>query len=734
MKKFSDYITSNPYKIIVLFALISIGLGAFLPMAQVDPDVQNMLPENMESRVALKKIETFFGGTKMAMLLFTSDTLLSEKSMSRIASIAEKVKTVKGVQQVNSITGFPGFMDSLKTKTSEELKSKLKSLDMVYGRMISKDFRTASIIISLDSAAPEYEMTKKLREIVAGLPGDEDVVFGGMPFVNEIIQDDIPKDMALFMPAGIILMILFLFFCFREAKGVVMPLVVVVMSILVGMGLIPILGWKIQMVTILLPVILIAIANNYGIHIVSRYQLEKKENSLRTNREIASKVVSELTAPVLATGLTTVAGLLCLVTHIIIPAGQLGILSSIGVVFALFASLLFVPALLVITDKNKDKTSESVNSELSIADKFIEKAAVVITKNSGKILLLVVAFTVVAAIGIKYIRVDSNPVNFYGPDSDIVKMSKLINSEFGGAQVISIIAEGDLNNPEVLQKIDNLESRISELKNVGNTMSIARVLKSISVVGGGKSELPKTYGRLQQYYSGIMMNDPASVSSLMTFDRKKAQIMVQITSESNSAIKSVKKEIDALIAGDTLFPFSGGSASIFTELIDKVVSGQVFTLIASLFIITFLVMIFFKSFVAGLISFIPLAIALIFLFGFMGYSGVTLDISTAMLSSIMIGVGVDYTIHFLWKYRDERSKGNSSENAVTASLKMVGRGIVFNALSVVIGFSVLILSSFEPIKFFGYLIALSISTCMIGALVILPAICVKFNLKLYRER
>lgn len=733
MKKISKYITHNPYKIIVFFFLFSLFFAAFLPMAEVDPDVQNMLPENMESRIALKKIETSFGGTKMAMLLFTSDTLFSEKSMSRIDAIAKKVKLMKGVQQVNSITSFPGFMASLKTKTSKELKSRLSSLDMVYGRMISKDFKTASIIISLDSAAPEYEMTKKLRKIVASVPGSEEVVFGGMPFVNEIIQDDIPKDMALFMPVGILLMVLFLFFCFREVKGVVMPLIVVVMSILVGMGFIPILGWKIQMVTILLPVILIAIANNYGIHIVSRYQLEKKENPQKGTKDVVEKVVSELAAPVLATGLTTVAGLLCLVTHIIIPAGQLGILSSIGVVFALFASLFFVPALIVVTEKN-NKTSVDKKNEISTVDRLIEKAAFSITKHAGVILLLVVAVTIAAAVGIKYITVDSNPVNFYGPDSDIVKMSKLINSEFGGAQIISIIAEGDLNNPDVVKKIDELEEKIGKLKNVGNTMSIARVLRSITAVGGGKAYLPKTYGRLQQYYTGIMMNDPASVSGLMTFDRHKAQIMVQITSESNSAIKSVKKDIDRLIDGDSLFPFSGGSASIFTELIDKVVSGQIFTLIASLFIITLLVMFFFRSFAAGLISFIPLAVALVFLFGFMGYAGVTLDISTAMLSSIMIGVGVDYTIHFLWKYRDERSSGKSSEESVITSLKMVGRGVVFNALSVVIGFSVLILSSFEPIKFFGYLIALSILTCMIGALIILPAICVKFNLKLYREK
>jgi predicted RND superfamily exporter protein len=113
----------------------------------------------------------------------------------------------------------------------------------------------------------------------------------------------------------------------------------------------------------------------------------------------------------------------------------------------------------------------------------------------------------------------------------------------------------------------------------------------------------------------------------------------------------------------------------------------------------------------------------------MGYTGVKLDVATALLSSMMIGVGVDYTIHFLWRYREERQHHRPKKEAVITTLSTTGRGIIFNAFSVIIGFVVLIISSFTPIRFFGILVVVSIFSCLAGALVLLPAMVLKYNFK-----
>jgi predicted RND superfamily exporter protein len=168
----------------------------------------------------------------------------------------------------------------------------------------------------------------------------------------------------------------------------------------------------------------------------------------------------------------------------------------------------------------------------------------------------------------------------------------------------------------------------------------------------------------------------------------------------------------------------GGFGAVFAELVDAIVDGQVSSLLLSFLVVFLLNALGFWSLAAGAWSMIPLAIAVPALFGLMGTFGIELNIVTAMLSSIMIGVGVDYTVHFLWRYREERQAGHAAEEAAYQALTTVGRGIVFNALAVVVGFSVLALSNFLPVRFFGFLVVVSISACLLAAMVLMPALVV----------
>ena len=162
---------------------------------------------------------------------------------------------------------------------------------------------------------------------------------------------------------------------------------------------------------------------------------------------------------------------------------------------------------------------------------------------------------------------------------------------------------------------------------------------------------------------------------------------------------------------------------IIAELSDIVVNGQAASLLISILMVIFVMSLLFKSVKAGLISAVPLSFSMIILFGLMGYFNIDLNIATAMLSSVMIGVGIDYTIHILWRYKEERANGLDYKEATIKTLVTTGRGVTINALSVIIGFAALFISNFLPVKFFGFLVVVSISACLIGAMVIIPAIC-----------
>ncbi|NOZ02172.1 MAG: MMPL family transporter, partial [Deltaproteobacteria bacterium] len=191
-----------------------------------------------------------------------------------------------------------------------------------------------------------------------------------------------------------------------------------------------------------------------------------------------------------------------------------------------------------------------------------------------------------------------------------------------------------------------------------------------------------------------------------------------------SEIKEVVKftEDHALRDGKGTFVTVGGFATILTELVDAIVNGQAMSLSLSLFLVALLVGLLFRSVAAAFIASIPLVMSMVLLFGLMGYLDIELNIPTAMLSSMMVGIGVDYTIHFLWRYRDERARGNEPLDAIMTTLTTTGRGIVFNALSVIVGFSAMFASAFLPVRFFGFLVVVSIGTCLVGALVLMPAL------------
>jgi predicted RND superfamily exporter protein len=218
----------------------------------------------------------------------------------------------------------------------------------------------------------------------------------------------------------------------------------------------------------------------------------------------------------------------------------------------------------------------------------------------------------------------------------------------------------------------------------------------------------------------MMSGDPEDLERMVDFDFQRAQVMVRINDGSNMALKSVLEKIRQMTGPAKVR--IGGYGLITADLADLVVKGQITSLIFALVVVFVLLAGLFRSVSAGLIAALPLAFSMVILFGWMGYLGVKLDVATALLSSIMIGVGVDYTIHFLWRYKAERAKGLAPAEAVTKTLTTTGRGISFNALSVILGFCALPFSVFLPIKIFGFLVMVSIFSCLVGALVFIPAL------------
>ena len=723
MDRLAKFIIKFKKQIIIFSMIWTILFSLFLIFTDVDPDIQNMLPHDLKSRVDLRDLEKEFGGKEIAVVLIESDkNLLNKDTLKKIKNYSEKLKKLEGVDSVYSLADIP----KLNIKNIKQIKKN----KLVYGSLISKDLKILSIIINLSSSIKdENQLTKNIKKInictdkPQCLPPKTNIYFGGMPFLRSQISKDIPNDMGMFIGLGMIIMLIFLKLSLKETRGVILPIMVVGIAIITAMGSIFLLDWKFQIVTLILPVILIAVANDYGIHFISKYQELNAESSY-SNEEIVSKTIKSLGAPILATGITTIFGLLSLLSHIIIPAKQMAILGAIGVFSAIMMSILLIPSIILYLPKPKALESIKVNTKKEgFLIILLRKTSFTVIKIPKSIIFSFVLVAVFMAIGIFKIDVDTNPVNYYPKESELNKISEIVNIHFGGSQIINIVASGDIASIKNLKKIKKIQNNIAKNKYVGKVTSIVDLLEgiSLSLSPNSKPDVLKNKNSIK-YLLKMYMMLAKDTSNFISKDEKKSLISVYVNDEGNEAVKSVLKTIKKEIKNDKLFTKTSGAAIIFSELIDEVVKGQLISLIISILIVFILIVILFRSFVIGLISIIPISIAIIILFGVMGFAKIKLDISTTMLSSIMIGVGIDYTIHFLWKFRDLVNTGKSYESSILKTSLTVGRGILFNGLSVTIGFSVLLFSVFMPVKFFGFLIILSIMISLIASFTLLPAI------------
>jgi len=700
-----------------------------------------MIPADMPSRVNTAKIEELFGGGDMVLIMFETDDIINKESLKRIKKIAKALERIKDVNRIMSpfnskkISGDDGMMivePAIKRlprneKAIAQLKQDIKENNLVYGLTISKDFKMVAIIAQLEKDADQPILVEQIEKVLEENPGIEDIYIGGLPFVKKAITADIIKDVRILIPAAIMLMLGVLFISFRKLYGVLLPFGVVILSIFFGMGLLPVFGWQMALVTILLPILIISIANNYGIHLVTRFQELQSGQNNSVVQHPAITTYNHLKYPVLLTGLTTIAGILGLLSHIIVPAKQVGVLAALGIAWALLLSLFFIPSVLSFVKKvNTSANNEKRKSKLV---SFLQKTATQVSLKPKRVIASFIAITLITGAGIIWLKVDGNNENFFKEKHIVKQSAEKINKHFGGTQNISVVFNGDIKNPELLNRMDRYEQILSKTEGVGNVISIASVLKEMSKALNDPDEeyydeIPPTREAVAQYLELYNMNgDPEDFEQMVDFDYENAHMIIRINNSDSYVVMQVVDRVKELLKNEENAKIIGGYGLISAEITQTIIKGQIISLVVAIIVITILLMLIFKSFTAGIIGSIPLVMAITLLFGLMGFAGIPLDAATAMLSSIMIGIGVDYTIHFLWRYKSELKKGNNEQQAVITTLTSTGKGIVFNALSVMIGFSALLFSSFLPIKFFGFLVIISILTCLIAALIFVPAIC-----------
>ena len=333
------------------------------------------------------------------------------------------------------------------------------------------------------------------------------------------------------------------------------------------------LGWKLSMISILLPIILIAVANDYGIHMIARYQELIMIHGDLPAKQIAVRIFRDLFRPIMLTAVTTIMGILALLSHVMIPAKQLGILAAISIGAALVLSLFLIPAVLSLLKRSQPAFSARKKSQF--VDNILSAVAGMVNKYPRKILYGFLVLALIMISGLIMVKVDANIENFFTDDHPVKKSSQIINENFGGSQSISILIEGDIKNPEILEQMDYYESEIKKIAGVGDAYSVTTPIKEMNkamqdTISSSKS-LPVSRNAVAQLLELYNMSvDPEDFEKLVDFDFERARIMVKLNDASSTNVLKILEEIEELTAEDASVKLIGGEGLITAELAETV--------------------------------------------------------------------------------------------------------------------------------------------------------------------
>ena len=743
---------------LVLLITFGILLVAMVPLTQIriNSDLESYMPDSMNAKQNNRAIAEYFSSNENLLIVVDAHSksaneadILIPENLRALQYLCNELQQLQAVSRIYSVfqtnniihregemiiePAIPNIPETIEEQ--ENLRTSLRNNDLVTGLVISDDFRYALVMLDIlrDTTHSDADaiLLEQVRAIIdnVGLKHPEfagEIYVTGQPYLRYDANQKISRDILLLLPIGLLIMLLFLWISFGDIKSVLLPFTIVVFSIIGSMALIPALGWELSLIGILIPIMMIAIANNYGIHVLARFQeLTRMQSGTQTandNQTILSQTIRYLRKPVWLCGLTTIAGTMGLTAHLLTPARQMGVVASLGIAFALTLSLTYLPAAMsYIRTSGRQSTKQFIPT-------LLPTLARQLTLHPKTPLTIALIIVIVCAAGITRLRVAPDSSGILPADHEFNKAIRIADEQFGGSKLLQIMIQGDAREPALLTAIDSVAQQLEQHHLVGHAASLATMIRKMheESAGGQPNTLPDTREAIAQYLELYGMSaDVADYERFIDFSYSHTLITVQYRSASLDEINSLLSEIGTTLKDHQLKSQIGGISLVDKEISESVRTGQFSSLALALLAILILLGIIFKSWKAGLIGSLPLVVAVVCTFGIMGWTGIELDIVTALLSSISIGLGVDFTIHIFWRLKYElQLNGGDWNSAVINTITGTGRGISINAFSVMIGFSVLLLSAFPFIKAFGLLIILSLLLCLASALLVVPVICI----------
>lgn len=765
MKKIINFCVFHPYWIISAVVIITIFFGLQIPHVKIDPRVETILKKNNPVEKEYSANKMMFAPYADVLIGMLDSDVFDTASLKKIQAISEEAKGIKGVKKVknilniNNITGNESGLDvspmvkegSVPSNSQEisEFKNKATSWDVYDNIYVKKDGKGTAITIVLednietDKIVPIYY---ELQGIIDKYEGPEKFFISGTKVVEALQGHYMIKDLTYLPPLVCIVLLVFLFMFFRNFRGMLLPLVTVGLAGIWTIGLMPLVDVPLTAISTALPVALMAVGVAYGVHVVENVFSDSSQGS--KGRTGINSALGRIYIPVIMAGLTTIASFLSLCTTSVVPMTHFGLLSAFGITVSMVLALTFTPAVLSILDSRGKEYVPHHNTRFDFIGMLLKKLSFISIHKKEWVLAVSAAIFIVSLFLGRHVKGDFNLVEDFREGTPIRVSDKILNEQFGGTSQFNVAFAtdnlDDIKEPSVLKKMERLQSELNELEGIGKTVSIVDFIKRMnqSMHDGDISyyTIPDSKELIAQYLLLFSFSGGGDdLDSFVDYNFQNGQILLQMKTQSGylaqDVADTVNKFKDKELTDDKKITgvITTGMAMLAKEFNRVIVTSQTQSFILAFTLCFFITTGIFRSFKLGIYSMVPLLIPIVLDFGIMGATGIRLNAATATVASIDIGMGIDYCIHFISRYRHEVRLGRSVDQAIEISTQTAGRGIIYNALAVSAGFMVLIPSQFVIVSQLGLLVAIDMLTISFSALTFLPA-CIKlFPPRLVKE-
>ena len=780
---YQNTVLKNPKSIFLLLIITLLSFGYFTKDFRLDASSDTLLIEGDPDLEYLREVTQRYGSKDFLVLTFSPDEeMVSDASINNLLSLKYKIQSLDWVHSVITLLDIP-LLDNSDAPLQERLENfktlKDEGVDKQRGFkeilnspvfrnfVISEDGKTSGIIVNIkkdilkdieNKTDQEIEIYKdklkkknhenilQIREIIKSYKDIGKIYLGGIPMIADDMMSFIKSDIIVFGLGVFLFIIATLWFVFKKLIWIIVPISSCFFSVIIMTGLLGLLGWKVTVISSNFIALMLILTMAMNIHMSTRFLQLKNDFPDSSNFEIISITTGKMFWPIIYTVLTTICAFLSLIFSGIKPIIDFGWMMTFGLITSFVVTFTLLPTLLSFVSDNSVEINENKESKIT---SFFAK----ISNNNKNIIFTLTGIVIILSVlGISRLEVENSFINYFNKNTEIYKGMKLIDEKLGGTTPLEVIikfpnqdknksdeddefedwGEGENKDDEKywftkdkIDKIDSVHNYLDGLPAVGKVLSFSSIIQVATQLNNNKPlgtlEMGVLYSKIPESIKKEIIDPYISIKD------NEARISLRIIDSQdglrrNDLIKKINLDLkDQLNLNDEEFKLAG-VLILFNNLLQSLFKSQILTLGLVMIGIFAMFMVLFRNIKLSIIGVVPNFIAAFFILGIIGLLEIPLDMMTITIAAITIGIAVDNSIHYIYRFKEEYLKHQDYEKTLKICHSTVGVAILNTSITIVFGFSILVFSKFIPTIYFGVFTGIAMLLAMISVLTLLPSL------------